>query len=97
MTRTQPAARIPARRRHPADNGNPCRQGHELFRPNLRDIDFVISPSIMINAIFLRFMAALYNLFNIFLCFVCVNLKNSNPATPCVRAFESFPIAGASS
>ena len=56
---------------HPADNGNPCRQGHELFRPNLRDIDFVISPSTMIKAIFFRFMAVLDNLFNIYLRAVC--------------------------
>jgi len=36
----------------PVQNGDPCRQGHELFRPNLKDLDFVISPSTMINAIF---------------------------------------------
>ena len=32
--------------------GNPCRQGHETFRPNLRKTDFVIAPSTMINAIY---------------------------------------------
>ena len=36
----------------PALHGNPCRQGHETFRPNLRKTDFVIAPSTMINAIY---------------------------------------------
>jgi hypothetical protein len=35
----------------PALHGNPCRQGHETFRPILRKTDFVIAPSTMINAI----------------------------------------------
>ena len=38
----------------PALHGNPCRQGHETLRPNLRKTDFVIAPSTMINAISLR-------------------------------------------
>jgi hypothetical protein len=29
----------------------PCRQSHEMFGPTLRDIDFAIFPSNMINAI----------------------------------------------
>jgi hypothetical protein len=36
----------------PALHGNPCRQGHETLRPNLRKTDFVIAPSTMINAIY---------------------------------------------
>src|SRR5258708_3757750 len=55
----------------PVQNGEPCRQGHELFRPNMRDKDFVISPSTMINTIFCAFMAVLDNLFNNYLRVVC--------------------------
>src|SRR5260370_13121267 len=34
----------------PVQNGEPCRQGHESLRPNLRGIVFAIFPSTMINA-----------------------------------------------
>ena len=53
MTRTQlpDRGRVPDNSA-PAVHGNPCRQGHETFRPNLRKTDFVIAPSTMINAIY---------------------------------------------
>ena len=57
----------------PVHNGEPCRQGHELLRPNLRGIGFVISPSTMISAIFRVFMTVLDNLFNNYLRVVCAD------------------------
>jgi hypothetical protein len=38
--------------RKPVQNSEPCRKDHELVCPNLRDPDFIISPSIMVSPIF---------------------------------------------
>jgi hypothetical protein len=50
-----------------AGNGKLCRGGGQGSRPKLRKTGYIISPSTMINAILLPFMAASIHLFNTFL------------------------------
>jgi hypothetical protein len=51
MTNTQLPTCNAVSRPTSVHNGEPSWQDHELFRPNLRDIDLVISVQTMINAI----------------------------------------------
>jgi hypothetical protein len=51
----------------PAHSFKRCRQDHEAFRANVRDTDYFISPSTMINASFLCFYGRFKKKFNIYL------------------------------
>lgn len=85
MTRTQPPNLqygFPADNRKPALSGNPCRQGHETFRPNLRDTGYVNFSVRYDKCDLFRGLWQLYIIFSTFFSILCVfNLKSSHAAT----------------
>jgi hypothetical protein len=71
-----------------AGNGKLRRQRDEWSGPNLRKAGYIISPSTMINAIVLQFMADLNKFFNLFLHRLCGKMIRSKIQEPEFRIQE---------